>query len=196
MTIESQPRIGSLFSGSGMLDRAVEQATGGRVVWHCENDRAAKLVLAERWPGVPNLGDVRRVNWSRIRWSLGPVDILCGGFPCTDISPAGRQAGLAPGTQSGLWVEFVRAIDALRPQAVVIENVRNLLHVRANIRSTLGRMGPDQRDMAGDPRGIGAVLGDLADLGFDAEWEVVPASDAGAPHRRQRIFVVAHTRRR
>lgn len=188
------PRIGSLFSGSGMLDRAVEQATGGRVIWHCENDRAARVVLAEHWPNVPNLGDIRRVNWSRVRWSLGPVDILCGGFPCTDISLAGRQEGLAPGTQSGLWSEFVRAIDTLRPERVFIENVRSLLNVRASRSS----MGPEQASL--DPireanRAIGVVLGDLADLGFDAEWEVVPAYAAGAPHRRARIFIAAHAHR-
>lgn len=89
-----------------MLDRAVEQATGGTVVWHCETDRAASAVLAKHWPDTPNLGDVRRINWSAIRWGIGPIDILCGGFPCTDISDAGTRAGLQPGTQSGLRTCF------------------------------------------------------------------------------------------
>lgn len=182
-------RIGSLFTGSGQLDRAVEVATGGRVVWHCETDRAAAKLLDYRYPDVPNLGDVRRVNWSAVRWGNGPVDVLCGGFPCVDISAAGLRAGMGPGTQSGLWSEFIRAIDNLRPSLVIIENVRNLLHVAAN------------RHLESDPwsvgeavvlTGMGAVLGDLADLGYDAEWEALPASDVGAPHRRQRIFIAAH----
>ena len=170
-------RIGSLFSGSGMLDRAVERATGGQIIWQSEIDRGAAAVLARHWPGVPNLGDIRAVNWSRIRWGLGPVDILCGGFPCTDISLAGGQAGLGPGTQSGLWSEMVRAIDTLRPGQVVIENVRSLLNV------------PRERPAIGD------VLRSLADLGYDAEWEVVSAASVGAPHRRDRIFITAHTDR-
>lgn len=162
---------------AGMLDRAVEQVTGGQVVWQCEIDRIAAMVLAQHWPGVPNLGDIRAVNWSRVRWGLGPVDILCGGFPCTDISWAGQQAGLAAGTQSGLWSEFVRAIDTLRPPQVIIENVRALLRVPA------------------DRPAIGDVLRDLADLGYDAQWETVSAAAVGAPHRRDRVFITAHTDR-
>jgi len=181
------PRIGSLFTGSGQLDRAVEQATGGQIVWQSEIDRGACKVLKHHWPDVPNLGDIRYVNWSRIRWGLGPVDVLCGGFPCTDISRAGKQAGLAVGTQSGLWSEFVRAIDTLRPPLVVIENVRALLHVSAN-----RHLEPGPRNMV--LRGLGAVLGDLADLGYDAEWECLPANSVGAPHRRQRVFITAHPR--
>ena len=182
-------RIGSLFSGSGQLDRAVELATGGHVVWHCESDRAASGVLAQHWPGVPNLGDIRRVNWSRVRWGLGPIDLLCGGFPCTDISMAGLKRGLVRDTQSGLWSEMVRAIDTLRPPQVFIENVRNLLNVPAN-----RIVEPHADDVAaGVLTGIGAVLGDLADLGYDAEWETLSANAIGAPHRRQRIFIVAHT---
>lgn len=161
------PRIGSLFSGSGQLDRAVEQITGGHVVWQCEIDPVASMVLEQHWPGVPNLGDIRRVNWSRVRWGRaepGPVDVLCGGFPCTDISLAGARAGLAPGTQSGLWSEMVRAIDTLRPGQVIIENVRSLLRV------------PAERPALGD------VLRSLADLGYDAEWETVSAAAVGADH--------------
>lgn len=165
--------IGSLFSGSGQLDRAVEQITGGRVVWQCEIDPVASRVLAQHWPGVPNLGDIRAVNWSRVRWGMGPVDVLCGGFPCTDISLAGAGAGLTPGTQSGLWSEMARAVDTLRPGQVIIENVRSLLRVPA------------------DRPALGDVLRDLADLGYDADWETVPASAVGAPHRRDRIFIVA-----
>src|SRR5581483_5726033 len=112
-------RIGSLFSGGGGLDLADEHVFGGRVVWHCENDPAASKVLAHRWPGVPNLHDITTVDWTQVE----PVDVLCGGFPCQDISSAGKQAGMGAGTRSGLWSDFARAIDALRPRWVVIENV-------------------------------------------------------------------------
>ncbi|MDO3336385.1 DNA cytosine methyltransferase [Mycobacteroides abscessus] len=117
------PRIGSLFSGAGGLDLAVEHVTGGRTVWHCEADPDAAKVLAAHWPGVPNLGDITAVDWSRVE----PVEVLCGGFPCQDVSAAGRRAGLAEGTRSGLWAEMARAIEALRPALVVIENVEGLL---------------------------------------------------------------------
>lgn len=185
-----------MFSGSGILDRAIEQATGGTVVWHCETDPAASAVLAKHWPGVPNLGDVRRINWSRVRWGISPIDILCGGFPCTDISNAGTRTGLRPGTQSGLWSEMVRAIDALRPPQVLIENVRALLTTPANRTPTINTYAPHSVVESGAEimdTGIGAILGDLADLGYDAEWEALSASGAGAPHRRQRVFIVAHT---
>jgi DNA (cytosine-5)-methyltransferase 1 len=185
-----------MFSGSGILDRAVEQATGGTVVWHCETDPAAKAILAHHWPGTPNLGDVRRINWSRVRWGISPIDLLCGGFPCTDISNAGTRTGLRPGTQSGLWSEMVRAIETLRPPQVLIENVRALLTTPAN-RTTINTHAPSSFLEPGAEivdTGIGAVLGDLADLGYDAEWEALSASGAGAPHRRQRVFIVAHTR--
>jgi DNA (cytosine-5)-methyltransferase 1 len=186
-----------MFSGSGILDRAVEQATGGTVVWHCETDHAASAVLAQRWPGTPNLGDVRRINWSRVRWGISPIDLLVGGFPCTDISNAGTRTGLRPGTQSGLWSEMVRAIEVLRPPQVVIENVRALLTTPANRTPTIETHAPRSVVESGAQivdTGIGAVLGDLADLGYDAEWEALSASGAGAPHRRQRVFIVAHTR--
>src|SRR6185312_10858873 len=113
-------RIGSLFSGAGGLDMAVESVFGGTVAWHCELDSAASKVLAARWPDVPNLGDITEVNWENWR-PLLEVDILCGGFPCQDVSSAGRRAGIADGTRSGLWAHFAAAIAALRPQMVVIE---------------------------------------------------------------------------
>jgi len=192
-----------MFSGSGILDRAIEQATGGTVVWHCETDPAASAVLAQHWPDTPNLGDVRRINWSRVRWGIGPIDLLCGGFPCTDISNAGTRSGLRADTRSGLWSEMVRAINTLRPPQVFIENVRALLTTPANrtIISTCPNGGDGARHSVVEPgseildTGIGAVLGDLADLGYDAEWETLSASRAGAPHQRQRVFIVAHTDR-
>ncbi|SIJ32476.1 DNA cytosine methyltransferase [Mycobacteroides abscessus] len=181
-------RIGSLFSGAGGLDLAVEHVTGGRTVWHCEADPDAAKVLAAHRPGVPNLGDITAVDWSAVE----PVDVLCGGFPCQDVSAAGRRAGIASGTRSGLWLEYVEAINQLRPQLVVIENVRGLLSGYAH---RAMEPGPDDLgDRSSRPllRAAGAVLGDLADLGYDAQWTTAAASDIGAPHRRERVFIVAY----
>jgi len=180
-------RIGSLFSGAGGLDMAVESVFGGRVVWHAEIDPAASKVLAHHWPDVPNLGDVSAIDWL----TVPEVDVLCGGFPCQDVSAAGKRAGIKDGTRSGLWSVFADAIDVLRPQFVVIENVRGLLSAQAhrNLESEHATMGN------GEPRPVlraaGAVLGDLADLGYDAQWATVAAADIGAPHRRERVFIVA-----
>lgn len=180
-------KIGSLFSGAGGLDLAVQAVFGGEVVWHAEIDKAASKVLAYRFPGVPNLGDISAVDWA----DVPAVDVLCGGFPCQDVSAAGKRAGIKDGTRSGLWAVFADAIDALRPQWVVIENVRGLLSATAHrdVESDDAAMG----DRAGRPvlRAAGAVLGDLADLGYDAQWATVAAADVGAPHRRERVFIVA-----
>jgi len=180
-------RIGSLFSGAGGLDMAVEEVFGGTVVWHSEIDKAASKVLAYRWPDVPNLGSITGIEWAAVE----PVDVLCGGFPCQDVSAAGKRAGIKDGTRSGLWAVFAEAIDILRPPIVVIENVRGLLSAAAH------RMEPDEAtvgDGAGRPvlRAAGAVLGDLADLRYDAQWCTVASADIGAPHRRERVFIVAH----
>jgi DNA (cytosine-5)-methyltransferase 1 len=168
---------------------AVEAVFGGTTVWHAEIDKAASKVLAYRWPEVPNLGDITQVDWAN--WKpLLEVDVLCGGFPCQDVSSAGKRAGIKSGTRSGLWSIFAEAIDILRPPIVVIENVRGLLSAAAH------RMEPDETtlgDRAGGPvlRAAGAVLGDLADLGYDAQWATVAAGDIGAPHRRERVFILA-----
>jgi len=156
--------IGSLFTGAGALcELAVAPLLGGRVVWHCENDPAACRVLAHRFPGTPNLGDITAVDWSAVE----RVGVLAGGFPCTDVSPAGRKAGIE-GKHSGLWSYFVDAIRILRPGLVLVENSSDLL-----------------------VRGLDRVLADLAELGFDAEWAVVPAAGVDAPHRRRRCFIAA-----
>lgn len=157
--------IGSLFSGIGGLELGLERATGGRTIWQCESDPFCRDVLAKHWPGVPCFRDVRAMFGG-----VAPVDLICGGFPCQDVSQAGKREGL-DGKQSGLWREFARIIRELDPGIVFVENVPGLL-----------------------VRGFGTVLGDLADLGFDAEWCCVRAADCGAPHLRRRVFLLA-TRR-
>jgi DNA (cytosine-5)-methyltransferase 1 len=183
-------RYGSLFSGYGGLDRAVEDVFGAKAAWHSEIEPAPCRVLETRWPGVPNLGDVSKVDWSAVE----RPEILCGGFPCQDLSAAGKQAGLKDGTRSGLWLHFARAIRELRPELVVIENVRGLLNTEAS--HPAHQLGLCPGCLGDDPervvlRALGAVLGDLADLGFDAEWCGLPASGVGAAHPRYRIIVLA-----
>jgi DNA (cytosine-5)-methyltransferase 1 len=184
-------KIGSLFSGAGMLDKAVEHVFGGEVVWHCEQDKAASKVLAHHWPSVPNLGDITAVDWTAVE----PVDVLCGGFPCQDVSAAGKRAGIKDGTRSGLWAVFADAIDTLRPSIVIIENVRGLLSARAhrNLEPADTTLGNESERLI--LRAAGAVLGDLADLGYDAQWATIAAGDVGAPHRRERVFIVAYAER-
>lgn len=135
-------------------------------VWQSEFDPHASKVLKRHWPKVPNLGDITKIDWSEVE----PVDIICGGFPCTDISLAGKGAGIKDGTRSGLWSYFADAIGALRPRYAFIENVASLITMRP---------------------GMDVVLADLAKIGFDAEWCCVQASEVGAPHQRNRVFILA-----
>ncbi len=155
--------VGSLFSGAGLGDIAAE-AIGLSHSWFCECDPFARSILARRWPGVPVFHDVRDVHAK----SAQQVDIVIGGFPCQDISCAGRGAGLA-GKRSGLWFEYARIIRELRPRFAIVENVKALLG-----------------------RGLDRVLGDLAEIGYDAEWDVFPAAAFGAPHLRERVILVAY----
>ena len=181
------PRIGSLCSGYGGLDMAVQQVLGGTVAWNVEVDPHASSILAHHWPDVPNLGDLTALDFDEVE----PVDVLCAGFPCQDVSLAGLRAGIAEGTRSGLWRHVARAIDSLRPSLVVIENVRGLLSSQAH--SDMEPCPWCVGDTSGEPalRALGAVLGDLVGLGFDAEWACVRASEIGAPHQRERVFVLA-----
>lgn len=181
-------RYGELFAGYGGIGLALESIwPDARPAWFVEFDQAPSKVLAHHWPDVPNHGDITAVDWDQVE----PVDVLTGGFPCQDLSHAGKRLGLRPGTRSGLWEHMAYAIDQLRPRMVVIENVRGLLSAGAH--SDLERdcwcVGDDREPAL---RALGAVLGDLADLGYDAEWVGVRAADAGAPHGRFRVFVVAH----
>ena len=179
--------IGSLFSGFLGLDRAVERAFGAETVWVSDVDKGACKVLAYRAPGVPNLGDITAVDWAQVQ----PVDIITGGSPCQDISTAGRLAGMTEGTRSNLWVEMREAIRILQPAYVIWENVRGAYSTAAHSSVELGprRVGGKHRGPA--LRALGRVLGDLAALGFDAEWHGLRAADVGAPHGRFRVFVLA-----
>lgn len=181
-------KIGSLFSGYGGLDLGVQAVLGGEVAWHVEFDDAPSKILDHRFPGVPNYGDITAVDWSTVE----PVDVLTGGFPCQDVSLAGLRRGLKDGTRSGLWSHFAVAIDKLRPQLVVIENVRGLLSAEADRGMESDPWTVGNGDSRPTLRALGAVLGDLADLGYDARWCGVRAADAGAPHERFRVFVVAY----
>lgn len=189
-------RIGSLFSGYGGLDMGVQEVLGGEIAWHCQYDPEDKFqyaarILAHHWPEVPNLGDISLVDWLLVLKEFGLVDVLIGGFPCTDLSVAGQRAGLLIHTRSGLWRHMARAIAVLRPRLVVIENVRGILSTQAH---SPVEPCPSCLDHAGGKpllRALGAVLGDLAALGFDAEWAGVRASEVGAPHERFREFILA-----
>lgn len=152
-------RIGSLCSGYGGLDMAL----GGDVVWHCENDPHASKVLAHHWPRVPNLGDLKAVDWS----SVEPVDWLTAGYPCQPFSAAGKRQGVEDPRH--IWPSIAEGISCLRPRYIVLENVRGHLSL-----------------------GFDVVLGSLTRLGYDVRWGVVRASDAGAAHQRARLFILAH----
>ena len=182
--------IGSLFAGFGGLDMAVEEAFGARTAWVSEIDPGACKVLAHRFPDAPNLGDITAIDWA----TVPRVDIITGGSPCQDLSTAGRRAGMTDGTRSNLWVAMREAIAQLQPSLVVWENVRGALsaHAHSDLEPCAGCVG----DRGGKPslRALGRVLGDLAELGFDAEWRGLRASDVGACHQRFRIFVLAWRR--
>ena len=178
---------GSLFSGTGMLDEGVQSVLGGELSWYAEFDAAASKVMAHHYPGIPNLGDVTKVDWA----SVPHIDILTGGSPCQDLSHAGKRAGMTAGTRSNLWVQMREAIAVLRPRLVVWENVRGALSASADsdLEPCPGCMGdPDDGAVL---RALGRVLGDLADLGYDARWYGLRAADVGAPHGRFRIFLFA-----
>ena len=188
--------VGSLFAGYGGLDMALRAVFPGTelafvadIAQHDKRGRKigdAPRILSHRYPDVPNLGDVTRIDWT-----VEPrVDAILAGFPCQDVSVAGSGAGLRSGTRTGLWTEVVRAIRSLRPGLVVLENVPGLLHAVAD-----SDMEPCPWCVGDDTgavmRALGAVLADLAGLGFNAEWGVLSASAVGAPHRRDRIFILA-----
>ena len=185
------PRIGELFAGYGGLGMAVQQVYGGDLAWYSEFDDAPSRIMAHHHPGVPNYGDVTAIDWGEIP----RVDILTGGFPCQDVSVAGRRAGMTDGTRSGLWSHMAHAIDVLRPGLVVIENVGGLFSAEATsvVEShpwCLGDGGTGSDTVF--LRALDAVLSTLSELGYDAEWTALRAADVGAPHGRLRVFITAH----
>lgn len=188
---EVQLTHGSLFTGYGGLDMAVEQVFGAKTVWVSDIDKGANKIIEHRFPGVQNLGDITKVDWVEVP----KVDIISGGSPCQDVSHAGKRAGMTEGTRSNLWVSMREAIEVLKPRFVVWENVRGVLSAKADseVESCEGCLG----DGAGKPslRALGRVLGDLASIGYDAEWRGIRASAAGAPHQRFRVFIVAYPKR-
>lgn len=180
-------RVGALFAGYGGLDMAVESVLDAEVSWVSEFDAHPSRILAHRYPHAPNLGDVTKVDWSAVE----PVDVITGGSPCQDLSHAGKRAGMKSGTRSGLWASMCDAIDIIRPRLVLWENVRGALSAEA----TAGDV-ESCEFCVGDGRGpslraLGRVLGDLAELGYDAGWTGLRAADVGAPHGRWRVFVLA-----
>jgi DNA (cytosine-5)-methyltransferase 1 len=180
-------KVGSLFSGYGGLDLAVLKVLDAEVAWHCEWDDAPGRILEKHFPGIPNFKDVSKVDFTQVE----KVDMLTGGFPCQDLSLAGKRAGLKEGTRSGLWHEFARAIEELKPRLVVIENVRGLLTAKAD--NGMEYSPEILADFGAEPvfTAMQAVLGSLTELGYDAKWTGVRASDAGAAHQRFRIFIIA-----
>ncbi len=179
-------RSGSLFTGAGMLDCAVSEVLDATPAWFVENDIDAAKALRYHWPDVPNLGDITEVDWS----TVAPIEVLTAGFPCQDVSSAGKRLGMRPGSRSGLWSYAAYAISQLSPRLVVIENVRGLLSADAHcdMEPCSWCLGSKR----GRPlRALGAVLGDLAGLGYDTQWCGIRASDIGAPHARFRVFIIA-----
>lgn len=160
-------KVLDLFSGIGGFSLGLEKA-GMQTTAFCEIDPYCRKVLQKHWPEVPVYEDVRELTAYTLRRDGIAVDVICGGFPCQDISSAGQKIGI-DGERSGLWTEYARLIGEIRPQFVIVENVAALLN-----------------------RGMDKVLGDLATVGYDAVWHCIPASAVGAPHRRDRIWIIAH----
>lgn len=164
-------KVLDLFSGIGGFALGLE-AAGFEAVAFCEIDPYAQKVLKKKWPGVPIYEDVRRITADRLVSDGIRVDVITGGFPCQDISTAGRQAGI-DGERSGLWAECARLLGEIQPSYAIFENVTNLLN-------------GDGGDW------FKRVLWDISSVGYDAEWHCIPASAIGAHHHRDRVWIVAY----
>ena len=164
-------KVLDLFSGIGGFALGLEKA-GFKTVAFCEIEPYAQKVLKKNWPGVPIYDDVRRITADRLLSDGIRVDVITGGFPCQDISTAGRQAGI-DGERSGLWSECARLLGDIRPRYAIFENVTNLLN-------------GDGGDW------FKRVLWDISTVGYDAEWHCIPASAIGAHHHRDRVWIVAY----
>jgi len=161
--------IGSLFAGIGGFELGLERAIpNSQTIWQVEQNKFCQSILQKHWPDSKIFDDVCSVG----AHNLPPVDILCGGFPCQDISHLGRREGLN-GKKSGLWYQMHRIICELRPRIIILENVATIII-----------------------RGLPRILGGLSELGYDAEWKIITASQFGAPHQRKRWFLVAYANSR
>jgi DNA (cytosine-5)-methyltransferase 1 len=156
-------KIGSLCTGYGGLDLAVETFFDAEMVWCAENDKYASKVIEARF-NKPNLGDIKQIDWG----SIEPIDILTAGYPCQPFSHAGHRKG--ENDERHIWPHILKGISILRPKFIILENVRGHLSL-----------------------GFKEVLSDLAENGYDAKWRIVRASDVGAPHQRARLFIIAYS---
>jgi DNA (cytosine-5)-methyltransferase 1 len=166
--VSGKLRVLSLFAGIGGFDLGLERTGGFETVAFCEIDPFCRRVLAKHWPEVPCYEDVRALTAERLAADGIAVDTIVGGFPCQDISLAGRMSG-ADGSKSGLWREVIRLIADIRPRVVIIENSPVL-------RSS----------------GLDLMLGEFSALGYDAEWHCIPVNAVDAPHRRDRLWVISY----
>jgi len=166
-------KVLDLFSGIGGFSLGLERA-GMETVAFCEIEEYPRKVLAKHWPNVPIYNDVRELTNDRLRADgITGIDVICGGFPCQDISAAGNQAGIGEGTRSGLWSECARLLGDIRPKYAIFENVTALI--------------------SGDNgRWFEQVLWDISQVGYDAEWHCIPASELGAHHHRDRVWIIAY----
>lgn len=158
----------SLFAGIGGFELGLERSGGFQTVAQCEIDPYCNKVLAKHWPEVKRYGDIRELTAARLAADGIAATAVSAGFPCQDISAAGKKAGI-DGERSGLWREVVRLISEIQPDVVFLENSAELLN-----------------------RGLGDVLGELASRGYDAEWQCISAASLGAPHGRDRLWIVAY----
>ncbi len=163
-------KVLDIFSGIGGMSLGLQRA-GFETVAFCELDEWCRRVLSHHWPKVPIYDDVRKLTAARLRADGIPrINLIAGGFPCQDVSSAGEGAGL-DGERSGLWREFARLLGELRPDFAIVENVGALLS-----------------------RGLADILAELSALGYDAEWHALPAAAIGAPHLRDRVWIIARAR--
>jgi len=173
-------RVLDLFSGIGGFSLGLERTGGFETVAFCEIEPFPRRVLAKHWPEVPCYDDVRTLTAARLAADgITGINVITGGFPCQDISLAGKQAGIGEGTRSGLFSEIIRLARELRPDFIILENVAALLS------------GPSNQPGAW----FGRILGDLAEVGYDAEWHCIPASYVGCRQLRDRVWVVAYAKR-
>lgn len=161
-------RVLDLFSGTGAFSLGLERTGGFETVAFCEIAESPRRILAKHWPKVPCYHDVRAITADVLKRDGISVDVICGGFPCQDVSIAGRGDGIN-GSRTGLWREVARIAEEVSPEYIILENV-------AKIRS----------------RGLEQLLHALAAIGYDAEWHCIPAAHVGAPHRRDRLWIIAH----